>query len=155
MVPTNGPREIEEINGHYKVLIVLINYEGSNSILFGCNDVNEINMAVFHKIKISSYGALCRKGIPSDEGVGIVDTNFMSEPHSNILDSDSDFGEDLEERWVKAGVIAKALVMIGLAWRSPDMSECRMYEMVLTGTLQYITYLWWLAFIAYTERQAD
>src|SRR5216683_3786991 len=78
------------------------------------------------------------KGIPIDEGVGVVDTDFTSEPHSNISDSDSDFWEDLEERQVKAGVAAKAWVTIGLAWRSPDVSYCGTYEMLLTSTLQYV-----------------
>jgi hypothetical protein len=31
------------------------------------------------------------KGIPGNERVGIVDTNFTSEPHSNISDLDSNF----------------------------------------------------------------
>jgi hypothetical protein len=55
------------------------------------------------------------KGIPIDEGVGVVDTDFASEPHSNMSDSDSDFWEDLEERRVKAGVGIKAWVTVGLA----------------------------------------
>jgi len=40
-----------------------------------------------------------------------------------MLDLDSDFWEDLEERRVKASVAAKAWVTVGLAWRSPDVSE--------------------------------
>jgi len=63
--------------------------------------------------------------------------------------------EDLEERWIKAGVVAKAWVTVGLAWRSPDVSECGMYKTPLTRTLQYIAYLQWLAFTAHTGRQAD
>jgi len=55
------------------------------------------------------------KDIPVDEGVGIVDTDFASEPHSDMLDSDGEFWEDLEERQVKAGVAAKAWVTVGLA----------------------------------------
>jgi hypothetical protein len=95
------------------------------------------------------------KDIPVDEGVGIVDTDFASEPHSNMSDSDGEFWEDLEERRVKAGVAAKAWVTVGLAWRSPDVSECGTYEMVLTGTLQYVAYLRWLAFAAHKARRAD
>ena len=53
----------------------------------------------------------------------MVDTNFASKPHSNMLDLDSNFWEDLEERRVKAGVAAKVWVTVGLAWRSLDMSE--------------------------------
>ena len=63
--------------------------------------------------------------------------------------------EDLEERWIKAGVAAKAWVTIGLAWRSPDVSECGTYETLLTRTLQYVAYLQWLAFAAHAERQAE
>jgi hypothetical protein len=70
------------------------------------------------------------KGIPIDEGVGVVDTDFASEPHSNISDSDSNFWEDLEGRRVKAGVAVKAWVNLGLAWRSPDVSECGTYETI-------------------------
>ena len=81
------------------------------------------------------------KNIPENKGVGIIDMDFVSEPHTSVSDLDSDFCEDLEERRIKAGVMAKAWVMIGLAWRSLDMSECRMYEILLTRTLQYITYL--------------
>src|SRR6266851_3443831 len=95
------------------------------------------------------------KGIPINKRVGMVDTDFASEPHSNISDLDSDFWEDLEERRVKASVVAKAWVTIGLAWRSPDVSYCRTYEMLLTGTLQYVAYLRWLAFAAHTVRQTD
>jgi hypothetical protein len=72
-----------------------------------------------------------------------------------VSDSDSDFCEDLEERRVKAGVAAKAWVTIGLAWRSPDVSECGTYETLLTRTLQYVAYLRWLAFAAHAERQAE
>jgi hypothetical protein len=67
--------------------------------------------------------------------VGIINTDFASKPYTSVLDSDSDFCEDLEERWVKAGVVAKAWVTIGLAWRSPDVSECGTYETLLTRTL--------------------
>jgi hypothetical protein len=81
--------------------------------------------------------------------------DFASEPHTSVSDLDSDFSEDLEERWIKAGVAAKAWVTIGLAWRSPDVSECGMYETLLTRTLQYVAYLQWLAFAAHTERQAE
>ena len=63
--------------------------------------------------------------------------------------------EDLKERQIKAGVAAKAWVTVGLAWRSLDMSECGTYKTLLTRTLQYIAYLQWLAFTAYTGRQAD
>ena len=87
--------------------------------------------------------------------VGVIDTDFTSEPHTSVSDLDSDFCEDLEERWVKAGVVAKAWVTIEIAWRSLDMSECGIYETVLTRMLQYITYLQWLAFAAHTERQAE
>jgi hypothetical protein len=95
------------------------------------------------------------KDIPVDEGVGIVDTDFASEPHSNMSDSDSDFWEDLEERRVKAGVATKAWVTVGLAWRSPDVSECGTYETLLTRTLQYVAYLRWLGFAAHAGRQGD
>jgi hypothetical protein len=81
--------------------------------------------------------------------------DFASEPHSSVSDLDSDFLEDLEERRIKAGVAAKAWVTVGLAWRSPDMSECGMYKTLLTRTLQYVAYLRWLAFTAHTGRQAD
>lgn len=63
------------------------------------------------------------KGIPIDEGLGVVDTDFMSEAHSNFSDSDSDFWEDLEERRKNAGFAVKTWVTVGLAWRSPDVSE--------------------------------
>jgi len=53
------------------------------------------------------------------------------------------------------GVAAKAWVTVGLAWRSPDVSECGTYETPLTRTLQYVAYLRWLAFTAHTGRQAD
>ena len=81
--------------------------------------------------------------------------DFMSKPHISVLDSDSDSCKDLKERQVKAGVAAKAWVMIGLAWRSPDMSECGTYETLLIRTLQYVAYLWWLAFAAHAERQVE
>jgi hypothetical protein len=81
--------------------------------------------------------------------------DFMSKPHISVLDSDSDSCKDLKERQVKAGVVAKAWVTIEIAWRSLDMSECGIYETVLTRMLQYITYLQWLAFAAHTERQAE
>ena len=81
--------------------------------------------------------------------------DFASEPHTSVLDPDSNFSEDLEERRIKAGVAAKAWVTIGLAWRSPDVSECGTYETLLTRTLQYIAYLRWLAFAAHAERQAE
>ena len=87
--------------------------------------------------------------------MGVIDTDFMSEPHTSVSDSDSDFCEDLEERQVKAGVAAKAWVTIGLAWRSPDVSECGTYKTLLTRTLQYVAYLRWLAFAAHAERQAE
>jgi hypothetical protein len=87
--------------------------------------------------------------------VGIIDTDFASEPHTSVSDPDSDFSEDLEERRIKAGIAAKAWVTIGLAWRSPDVSECGTYETLLTRTLQYVAYLWWLAFAAHAERQAE
>ena len=64
------------------------------------------------------------KNIPEDEGVGIIDTDFVSEPRSDMSDSDSDFWKDIEERQVKAGIVAKAWVTVGLAWRSLDVSEC-------------------------------
>jgi len=81
--------------------------------------------------------------------------DFASEPHTSVSDPDSDFSEDLEERRIKAGVAAKAWVTIGLAWRSPDVSECGTYETLLTRTLQYVAYLRWLAFAAHAERQAE
>jgi hypothetical protein len=81
--------------------------------------------------------------------------DFTSEPHSSVLDLDSNILKDLEERWIKAGVAAKAWVTVRLAWRSLDVSECGMYKTLLTRTLQYVAYLWWLAFTAHTERQAD
>ena len=87
--------------------------------------------------------------------MGIIDTDFASEPHTSVSDPDSDFSEDLEERRIKAGVAAKAWVTIGLAWRSPDVSECGTYETLLTRTLQYVAYLRWLAFAAHAERQAE
>ena len=87
--------------------------------------------------------------------VGIIDTDFTSEPHTSVSDPDSNFSEDLKERRIKAGVAAKAWVTIGLAWRSPDVSECGTYETLLTRTLQYIAYLRWLAFAAHAERQAE
>ena len=81
--------------------------------------------------------------------------DFASEPHTSVSDPDSDFSEDLEERQIKVGVAAKAWVTIGLAWRSPDVSECGTYETLLTRTLQYVAYLRWLAFAAHAERQAE
>jgi len=87
--------------------------------------------------------------------VGVIDTDFASEPHTSVLDPDSDFSEDLEERWIKASVAAKAWVTIGLAWRSLDVSECGTYETLLTRMLQYVAYLWWLAFAAHAERQVE
>ena len=41
--------------------------------------------------------------------------DFASKPHSSVSDLDSNFLEDLEERWIKAGVAAKAWVTVGLA----------------------------------------
>jgi hypothetical protein len=52
--------------------------------------------------------------------MGMVDTDFASDPETVLLDELSD---GLEERRIKVGVGEKAKIAIGIEWRSPDVSK--------------------------------
>jgi len=57
------------------------------------------------------------KGIPVDEAMATIDTDFASEPQT----CDEDVSDDVKERQAKAGVGKKGKMVVGLEWRSPDV----------------------------------
>jgi hypothetical protein len=61
------------------------------------------------------------KGIPLEEAMAMLDSNFASEPHS--CGPESSISEDLKQRHTKAGLGVAAKMLVGLQWRDPDVSE--------------------------------
>jgi hypothetical protein len=60
-------------------------------------------------------------GIPLKEAIAMLDTDYASE--AQTCGSDTDVLDSTTERRVKAGVGQTAKKVVGLEWRSPDVSE--------------------------------
>ena len=62
-----------------------------------------------------------RYGIPVQEVMAMLDTDFVSNPQTCV--DNEDFSNDMKERCIRAGVGKKAHKVIGQTWRSPDVSN--------------------------------
>jgi len=60
-------------------------------------------------------------GIPVQEVMAMLDTDFVSDPQTCV--EDRDFSNDMKERCIWAGIGEKAHKVIGQTWRSPDVSD--------------------------------
>jgi hypothetical protein len=60
-------------------------------------------------------------GIPLKDAIAMLDTDYASEPQT--CGSDTDISDSTTDRRMKAGLGQTAKKVVGLEWRSPDVSE--------------------------------
>ena len=60
-------------------------------------------------------------GIPIQEAMAVIDTDYASEPQTCGAETDS--AQTTAHRCAKAGLGEMARKLVGPEWRSPDMSE--------------------------------
>jgi len=60
------------------------------------------------------------KGIPLEDAMAMLDTDYASEARTCGTDTDTD---GIADRRLKAGLDQTAKKVVGLEWRSPDVSE--------------------------------
>jgi len=59
--------------------------------------------------------------IPLNDAMAMLDTDYASEPQT--CGEDTDVSEDTADRRAKADLGPRAMKLVGLEWRNPDMSE--------------------------------